>query len=131
MHSVARRRAAYLGLALATTLLGLASRRYAAGLPGWVGHYAGDALWALLVYWLAGLLRPGWPTGRRARAAAGFALAIELSQLCQVPWLRALRHTPLGGLVLGQVFLWSDLGCYAGGIALGLALDWAGGRLRE
>ena len=107
-------------------LLGLASRRYASGLPGWVGAYAGDALWALLVYWLVGLARPRWSGRQQALAAGGFALLIELSQLWQAPWLQALRHTTLGALVLGQGFLWSDLACYAVGIATGGFLDsWA------
>lgn len=119
-----RRAGGYLGPAAATLLLGLASRRYAGGLPPWVGCYAGDALWALLVYWLVGGLRPNWPTGRRALAATIFAFAIETSQLWQAPWLRALRHTTLGALVLGQVFLGRDLLCYAVGIASGVALEW-------
>ncbi|NML64157.1 DUF2809 domain-containing protein [Hymenobacter sp. RP-2-7] len=103
--------------------LGLASRRYAAGLPAWVGAYAGDALWALPVYWLVGALQPGWAVRRRALAAGIFATGIELSQLWQAPWLQALRHTTLGALVLGQGFLWSDLACYAAGIAVGAGLE--------
>ncbi|MCC3160250.1 DUF2809 domain-containing protein [Hymenobacter sp. 15J16-1T3B] len=113
----------YAGLAGLTVLLGLASRRFQAGLPSWVGLYAGDGLWALLVFGLVGL---GWPRGplrRRAGLAAAWALATELSQLWQAPWLQALRATRLGALVLGRGFLWSDLGCYAAGILLGCALD--------
>ncbi|MGI4835020.1 MAG: DUF2809 domain-containing protein [Janthinobacterium lividum] len=118
-----RPRAGYLGLGLVAIGLGLASRRYAAALPPWVGAYAGDALWALLVYWLAGALQPGWFAGRRALAAGAFAGLIEASQLWQAPWLQALRHTTLGALVLGQGFLWSDLACYALGIAAGVGLE--------
>ena len=116
-------RLVFLGLGAVTGLLGLASRRYAAGLPAWVGAYAGDALWALLVYWLAGAWQPGWLARRRALVASAFALSTELSQLAQAPWLWALRHTTLGALVLGQGFLWSDLLCYALGIALGVGLE--------
>ena len=123
------RAAGYAVAATVTMLLGLASRHYAARLPAWVGAYAGDALWALLVYWLLGLARPGWQIGPRALAAGSFALAIEISQLWQAPWLRALRHTTLGGLVLGQGFLWSDLACYAVGIASGVLLEMVAGRL--
>lgn len=118
-----RRRLGYLALAAATTLLGLASRRYAAWLPAWVLLYAGDALWALLVYWLVRVLRPAAAAGRAALLAGGWALATELSQLATWPWLVALRHTWWGKLVLGQGFLASDLLCYALGIGLGLALE--------
>lgn len=113
----------YAGAALLTGLLGWASRRFGARLPGWVGLYAGDALWALLVFWLLSLLRPAWPAWRRAVGAGLFALVIELSQLWQAPWLNALRATTMGALVLGRGFLWSDLACYAVGVLLGWALD--------
>lgn len=117
-------RGLYAVLALATVLLGLASRRYAAGLPAWVGLYAGDALWALLLVWLLSLLRPAWPLGRVALVAGGLATAVEFSQLCQWPWLVTLRHTWWGHLVLGQGFLVSDLWCYAVGIGSGVGLRW-------
>lgn len=126
MHPVRisrRSRLGYVALAAVTTLLGLASRHYARQLPAWVGLYAGDALWALLVYWLVRLLQPDWPTGRAALVAGSWALATELSQLCQWPWLVALRHTWWGHLVLGQGFLASDLACYAVGIGVGVALE--------
>jgi hypothetical protein len=104
-------------------LLGLASRRYGHALPGWVVAYAGDALWALLVFWLLGLVRPHWRSRGVASAAWCFAIAIELSQLYRAPWLDALRHTMLGGLVLGQGFLWSDIGSYTVGVLVGYALE--------
>ena len=113
----------YAGAALLTGGLGWASRHFRGGLPAWVGLYAGDALWALLVFWLLSLLRPAWPARWRAAGAALFALVIELSQLWQAPWLNALRATALGALVLGRGFLWSDLACYAVGVLLGWALD--------
>ncbi|TLM91923.1 ribosomal maturation YjgA family protein [Hymenobacter jeollabukensis] len=103
--------------------LGLASRRFRAGLPAWVGLYAGDVLWALLVFGLVSGLRPTWSARRRAAVAGAFSLVIELSQLWQAPWLQALRGTTPGALVLGRGFLWSDLACYAGGVLLGWALD--------
>ncbi|WP_460612124.1 ribosomal maturation YjgA family protein [Hymenobacter seoulensis] len=120
---VSRNRVGY-GLLLALTMvLGLASRRFGASLPAWVAAYAGDTLWALLVFWLVGVCWPRWPSKRVAVLAAGFAVAIELSQLFQAPWLRALRHTTLGSLVLGHGFLWSDLLCYAVGVLVGLGAE--------
>lgn len=40
-----------------------------------------------------------------------------------MPWLDALRHTRAGALALGQGFLWSDLACYAAGIAIGVFIE--------
>jgi hypothetical protein len=45
--------------------------------------------------------------------AMTFSVLIELSQLYDVPWIDSIRHTPLGGLVLGFGFFWSDFTCYA------------------
>ncbi|WP_426492311.1 DUF2809 domain-containing protein [Hymenobacter sp. 102] len=119
-----RSRAQYGLRALLTVLLGLASRRFGADLPGWVMLYAGDALWALLVFWLLRGAQPRWTLMRAATLAVGIAYAVEVSQRYHAPWLDALRGTTLGGLVLGHGFLWSDLLCYTFGIALGAGLEW-------
>lgn len=58
-----------------------------------------------------------------ALGAGLFALAIEVSQLHHAPWIDALRATRPGGLVLGYDFVWSDLLCYATGIAFGALAD--------
>jgi hypothetical protein len=58
-----------------------------------------------------------------AAVAFGIALGVELSQRFHVPWLDAIRSTSLGALLLGQGFLWSDVACYAAGVALAMALD--------
>lgn len=118
-----RPRALYLLLVVPTIALGLASRRYAHALPSAIGAYAGDVLWAGVVFLLIALLRPSARTWRIAAGAAAFSLAIELSQLYHAPWIDAVRQTRLGGLVLGFGFLWTDLACYAMGIALAAALD--------
>ncbi|HYW12873.1 MAG TPA: DUF2809 domain-containing protein, partial [Longimicrobium sp.] len=62
-------------------------------------------------------------TRRVATAAGIISLAVELGQLYHAPWIEAVRHTRLGGLVLGFGFLWSDLACYAVGIALAALID--------
>ena len=113
----------YLALTAATVALGLASRRFRGTLPYAVGAYAGDVLWAAMVYLLAAAV---WNRARVRHLALGtgaFSLAIELSQLYHAPWIDAVRQTRIGGLVLGFGFLWSDLACYAAGIALAAALD--------
>jgi hypothetical protein len=113
----------YLGLAIVTIFLGLASRQFRSSLPWFIAEYAGDTLWAASVYFIAATI---WRNNGPARLAAGtfgFALTVELSQLYQGPWINALRATRLGGLVLGYGFLWSDLVCYAAGIAFAVLAD--------
>src|SRR5688500_3632107 len=118
-----RARPAYGGLIVLTILLGLASRRFGASLPGVVREYAGDTLWAAMVYFLAALV---WPRASTLRLAVGsllFAVAIEVSQLYHAPWIDAVRATRPGALVLGFGFLWSDLVCYAAGVGLAALVD--------
>jgi hypothetical protein len=105
--------------------LGLVSRRYGAGLPPFLSEYAGDTLWALLVFLCVSALRPDARLWLRGATALGFAFLIEISQLYHAPWIDAIRATKLGGLVLGFGFLWTDLVCYAVGVSLGALLDWA------
>ncbi|WP_022822408.1 DUF2809 domain-containing protein [Hymenobacter norwichensis] len=118
-----RRRVWYVALALLTMLAGLASRRPELELPGFLVTYAGDTLWALLVFWLLGLVFVGKTTNWVAAVALGFCFLIETSQLYQTPWLNSLRATLPGSLVLGHGFLWRDLLCYTVGVALGWLLE--------
>ncbi len=120
-----RSRTVYLLLAGATIVAGLASRRFGGVLPGFVAAYAGDVLWAAMVYLLIAAAWPGASVRRVTTAAAIVSLAVELGQLYHAPWIDAVRHTRMGGLVLGRGFLWSDLACYAAGIALAAGLDHA------
>ena len=123
--STRRARPPYAAASTTTIALGLASRRFAASLSDFVRLYAGDALWAATVYFLAATL---WPRARIAWLAAGtlaFAFAIEASQLYHAPWIDGVRSSRLGALVLGQGFLWSDLVCYTIGVIAGALVDQA------
>jgi hypothetical protein len=120
---IRRSRALYLLLAAGTIVLGLATRRFRGVLPDIVGAYAGDVLWAVMVYLpIAAIWHRAAPR-RVAAGAAVVALAVELSQLYHAPWIDAVRQTRIGGLVPGFGFLWSDLACCAAGIARAAALD--------
>jgi hypothetical protein len=99
-------------------VLGLASRRYGAGLPAFVAEYAGDTLWAVMAFIVIAVLAPDWPTRRVAIVALLATYADEVSQLYHAPWIDAIRNTRLGALTLGYGFLWSDVGCYTVGVAL-------------
>lgn len=121
--NAARSRAAYAASILLVICLGLLSRSKQFPLPAFIATYAGDTLWALLVFLGFGWLFPSHSTIRVVLYAAAFSLSIELSQLYHTPWLDALRANRLAALVLGQGFLWSDLVCYAVGITLGVLLE--------
>lgn len=64
-----------------------------------------------------------WSTNRVALTALLFSYAIEISQIYHAPWIDAVRHTRPGGLVLGYVFLWSDIACYTVGVSLGWLVE--------
>jgi hypothetical protein len=120
---MARPRALYVGLLLMTIAAGLASRRFPDLQPGWMASYAGDALWAAMVFWLLALVARRAPTMVIGAAALGIAWGVEGSQLIHVPWLDSLRSSRLGALVLGQGFLWSDLVCHAVGVGVAGVID--------
>jgi hypothetical protein len=118
-----RIRLLYLVCAGGVVVLGLGSRRFGVNLPAFVAAYAGDTLWALMVFLGLGAVAPRSRTSRRAALALAVSYAVEASQLYHAPWIDALRHTRLGGLILGFGFMWSDLLCYTVGIAWGVALE--------
>lgn len=103
--------------------LGLGSRRFGRSLPGFVAVYAGDTLWALVTFLGIGLVLPRASTWHVALLAMSFSILIEMSQLYQAPWIDSIRHTTLGGLILGFDFVWSDLACYAVGVGIGVLIE--------
>jgi hypothetical protein len=103
--------------------LGLGSRRFGRSLPDLVATYAGDTLWALVVFLGLGLLLRRASTWVVTLAALTFSGLIEVSQLHHAPWIDSIRRTTLGGLVLGSGFLWSDLACYAVGVGMGVLIE--------
>ena len=106
-------------------LLGIGSRRYAHVLSGFIAAYAGDTLWALAAFLGFGLVLPRASTRTIACLAMAFSVAVEFSQLYHAPWIDSIRQTTVGGLILGFGFMWSDLACYAAGVALGVCVDMA------
>jgi hypothetical protein len=120
-----RSRTKYLIAAGVVVVLGLCSRRYSRALPEFVATYAGDTLWALTAFLGLGALFPRWPTRRVCAAALLFSFAVELSQLYHSPWIDRIRHTRVGGMILGYGFLWSDLLCYSVGVCAGFILETA------
>lgn len=113
-----RIRFVYFIAAVVIVLAGLASRRYRGQLPALLAEYAGDTLWALMLFLLVSAVVAGRPLMVRAALAIVLASLVEISQRYHTPWIDSIRQTTLGGLVLGFGFLWSDLACYSVGIAL-------------
>ena len=118
-----RSRVAY-AIALAVVVAaGLGSRVFGPWLPAVVATYAGDTLYATMVFVGLGILAPRWSTTRLAVTALACSCAIETSQLYHAPWIDAIRDTLPGALVLGYGFLWSDVACYAAGVAVGAGVE--------
>ena len=120
-----RNRASAIFWLLLLIAFGLGSRRLA-GLPSCITLYAGDVAWGAMFFALACALRPTLTTARAWLAAVLTTELIEFSELYRSPWLDALRATRGGGLLLGHVFLWSDVVCVALGasLAAGAELAW-------
>ena len=125
MAFLPRSRLRYACATILTVILGLLIRSRWMPRPNFVAEFGGDTLWALMVFWIAGFLFPTISTARAALIAGGFSALIEFSQLLHTTWLDALRANRFARLVLGQGFLWSDLVCYATGIAIGVLLELA------
>ena len=105
-------------------LAGLGSRKLRNDLPPFVAEYAGDTLWALMLFLLVSTMLARSSIAIRAAISLGLAFSVEFSQLYHAPWIDSIRQTTLGGLVLGSGFLGSDLICYSVGIAVGVGLEW-------
>lgn len=103
--------------------IGICTREYPILFPMWFGKYAGDTLWALMVFLCIGFIFNKWLIRKVAAAALAFSFLIEISQLYHKPWIDSIRLTRLGSLILGYGFLWSDLVCYTVGIMIGALLE--------
>jgi hypothetical protein len=117
-----RRRLALAATAV-TLALGLASRHWPGALPPALGKYPGDALWALMVFWLWRATCANRRTRDVALLATATSVAVEVAKLWQSPWLVQFRHTTIGHLLLGHVFSWQNLVASGVGVLVGAALD--------
>lgn len=104
---------------MAIMVIGLGSRIFRQRLPSFLADYAGDTLWALMLFFLVSTLCAGRTLFARTAISVTLALMVEVSQLYHAPWIDSVRQTTFGGLVLGFGFLWTDLICYSVGIAFG------------
>jgi membrane-bound acyltransferase YfiQ involved in biofilm formation len=118
-----RNRVLYGVLVIIVILLGISTRRYPTIFPGWFAKYSGDILWALMVFLGIGFIFSRWSIRSVAIGSLVFSFLIEFSQLYHSQWIESIRHTTLGGLILGYGFLWSDLVCYTIGVGIGILFE--------
>jgi hypothetical protein len=76
-----------------------------------------------MVFWLLAVAAPR--AGRRwlIATALGICVVVEFGQLIQPEWLRSVRSTTVGHLVLGNDFDARDLLAYGAGIATAALLS--------
>ena len=113
-----RLRILYFILNIATIITGLLSR-HIAGIPLFIG----DILWGLMVYFIVRFLFIKRAIKWIIIASLSFCYTVEFSQLYQAPWINNIRHTVIGGLILGETFLWGDMLSYTVGVAIGIFIE--------
>ena len=114
----------WLGMVFTAIALGLAVHELGLGLPPMARDFAGDALWAVMIFAWLGVF---WPRGTlpvRILIALLLCWTVEASQAYHTSQLDALRATTLGQLVLGSGFDPRDLVAYAVGVLFGGSLGY-------
>jgi hypothetical protein len=90
-------------------------------IPPFVVTDGGDTIWAWMVFMVIRLVAPRWAIWKSAALTLALAYTVETSQLYHAPWIDAVRdfrigRVPIGLIVLGNGFVWSDMACYTVGI---------------
>lgn len=117
-----KKRIPYLLSCLVLIALGIALRTFTASLPMLIANYLPDVVWACALYCFIGMVLAKSPLWHGPIALV-IAFAIEFLQRYQATWIVNLRSSIIGQYLLGTGFLWSDLICYAVGIAVCFAVD--------
>lgn len=123
MNTFTMNRLFYLAALLLCIILGLASRIYSPVLHPFVSQHAGDAIWAMMVYFGFRFLFVQKSIVAALFLSLLFSYGIEFSQLYQADWMNSIRNTTLGALILGKGFLWIDLLRYTLGIMTATFMD--------
>jgi hypothetical protein len=107
--------------ASALVLTCIAGPTFRAFTEGALAKAGGDILYAVGVYALVLLIRPGLSRTAAAAAASALCWSVEFAQLTPFP-AEASRHSALGRLVLGSTFYPADLASYLVGVLLATAV---------
>lgn len=118
------KRITYLFVFVFLTWLAIATRTH----PSWfhpaIQAYGGDTIWAGMFLFFLRIFFIRYPLIKLSVICFALGVADELLQLYHAPWIETIRHTRIGGLMLGFGFLWSDIACYALGIMLAFGVIW-------
>ena len=98
--------------------LAIATRTHASWFPPFIAEYGGDTIWAGMFLFFLRFFFGKTALWKLALINFGLGVADEALQLYHAPWIESIRHTRIGGLMLGFGFLWSDIVCYAVGTLL-------------
>ncbi|MEH0155454.1 DUF2809 domain-containing protein [Limibacter armeniacum] len=116
-----RNRVQYFLMVIAVIGLGLLSRTSV--IPSIIYPYLGDALYALMIYFIIGFCFPNKKSISIMLICIGICFLIEISQLYKADWIMLVRSYKIGSLILGHGFLWSDLICYSFGGLVGYVIE--------
>jgi len=111
-------RLSYFILIVVTIILGILSRKIDC-----IPTFVGDTLYSVMIYFG---MRFIFVISKKKIAilfALLFCYCIEFQQLYRADWIVTIRSTTIGHYVLGQGFLWIDLGLYTLGVLLAYLID--------
>jgi len=111
-------RSTYFILIIAIINIGIFSRKV-----DYIPLFVGDILWGLMVFFMVRFLFIKRSITWVSIASLLFCYTIEFSQLYQAPWINNIRHTVIGGLILGEVFSWGDMLCYTVGVGIAVGFE--------
>jgi Protein of unknown function (DUF2809) len=111
-------RSSYFILIIITIVLGILSRKID-GIP----TFFGDVLYAVMIYFGMRFLLLNYSKRKAQLFALLFCFCIELQQLYSANWILEIRRTSIGHYILGQGFLWSDIGFYTIGVLIAFSFD--------
>ena len=125
MHSLLRARIMFAALALGTMAVGLIVHWPGTAFPPAARDTFGDALWAMMMFWLIGAIVPDKPPMVRSAFALMICWTVEASQAYHSQFLDNLRQHAVAQLILGSGFDARDLAAYASGVVAALLLELA------
>ena len=111
-------RVSYLLIFIFCTWLAITTRTHKEWFHPIIVQYGGDTIWAGMFLFLLRVFFIKTKLWKLALITFAAGVADETLQLYHAPWIESIRHTRIGGLMLGYGFLWSDIVCYAVGVII-------------